>query len=81
MMLGEPSAPAAYWEQVGRQAIEQGVERTIMMVSGNITLYPLYMVVLISLIVGRPLARRRRSLRSSYESQAFKTARGLGGFS
>jgi aromatic ring-opening dioxygenase catalytic subunit (LigB family) len=33
MMLGEPSAPAAYWEQVGRQAIEQGVERIIMMVS------------------------------------------------
>lgn len=32
MMLGEPSAPAAYWEQVGRQAIEQGVERIVMMV-------------------------------------------------
>lgn len=30
-MLGEPSAPAAYWEQVGRLAIEQGVERIIMM--------------------------------------------------
>ncbi|PWN88837.1 LigB subunit of an aromatic-ring-opening dioxygenase LigAB [Acaromyces ingoldii] len=31
MMLGEPSAPAAYWEQVGRLAIEQGVERIVMM--------------------------------------------------
>lgn len=32
-MLGEPSAPAAYWEHVGRLAIAQGVERIVMMVS------------------------------------------------
>lgn len=30
-MLGEQSAPAAYWEQVGRLAISQGVERIIIM--------------------------------------------------
>lgn len=35
MMLGEPSAPAAYWEQVGRLAIEQGVERIVMMVCSS----------------------------------------------
>lgn len=36
MMLGEPSAPAAYWEQVGRLAIEQGVERIVMMVGREV---------------------------------------------
>lgn len=30
-MLGRRSAPAAYWEQVGRQALEQGVERIVIM--------------------------------------------------
>lgn len=30
-MLGERSAPAAYWEEVGRQALRQGVERIVMM--------------------------------------------------
>lgn len=30
-MLGERSAPAAYWEQVGRQALEQGVEKIVIM--------------------------------------------------
>jgi len=30
-MLGERSAPAAYWEQVGRQALAEGVERIVMM--------------------------------------------------
>lgn len=30
-MLGERSAPAAYWEQIGRQALEQGVEKIVMM--------------------------------------------------
>jgi aromatic ring-opening dioxygenase catalytic subunit (LigB family) len=30
-MLGERSAPAAYWEQVGRQALAEGVERIIIM--------------------------------------------------
>lgn len=46
MMLGEPSAPAAYWEQVGRQAIEQGVERIIMMVSGTRLLFGQRVVLL-----------------------------------
>lgn len=31
MMIGERSAPAAYWEEVGRQALAQGVERIVMM--------------------------------------------------
>nr|XP_031860292.1 uncharacterized protein CI109_004176 [Kwoniella shandongensis]KAA5527364.1 hypothetical protein CI109_004176 [Kwoniella shandongensis] len=30
-MLARRSAPAAYWEQVGRQALEQGVERIVIM--------------------------------------------------
>ncbi|KAG7530444.1 hypothetical protein FFLO_05043 [Filobasidium floriforme] len=30
-MLGERSAPAAYWEQVGRQALAEGVERIVIM--------------------------------------------------
>ncbi len=31
MMLGERSAPAAYWEEVGRQALSQGVEQIVFM--------------------------------------------------
>ena len=30
-MLQSRTAPAAYWEEVGRQALEQGVERIVMM--------------------------------------------------
>lgn len=30
-MLARRTAPAAYWEQVGRQALEQGVEKIVMM--------------------------------------------------
>lgn len=30
-MLQNRTAPAAYWEQVGRQALEQGVEKIVMM--------------------------------------------------
>jgi aromatic ring-opening dioxygenase catalytic subunit (LigB family) len=30
-MLQNRTAAAAYWEQVGRQALEQGVERIVMM--------------------------------------------------
>lgn len=31
LMMGERSAPAAYWEEVGRQALAQGVERIVFM--------------------------------------------------
>ncbi len=34
MMLGEEHASAKYWEQCGDEALAQGIEHVVMMVSG-----------------------------------------------